>query len=69
MTNYTVLVQERGADGYKVVGRADAATAKAAVEIALTTEGMKEGNAVAVPTRSWNPTPFKLVTQPKLELG
>ena len=69
MTNYTVLVHEKGADGYKVVGHADANTPKQAVEITLSTKSLSEGNAVAVPTRSWNPVPFKLVTAPKLELG
>jgi len=70
MTNYTVLVKDKGAPGFRVIGNADANTPKGAVEIVLQKNtSTTEGDAVAVPTRSWNPTTFKLVTQPKLELG
>lgn len=69
MTNYTVLVHEKGKDGFIEAGHADGNTPKQAVELVLGKGVHSEGRAVAVPTRSWNPTPFKLVTKPSLELG
>ena len=70
MTNYTVLVQEKGKDGFSIAGTADANTPKQAVEQVLgKSANYTEGRVGAVPTRSWDPQPFKLVTQPKLELG
>lgn len=69
MTNYTVLVHEKGKDGFEVAGTADANTPKQAQEIVLGKKLGGEGRVAAVPTRSWNPVPFKLVTAPKLELG
>ena len=73
MTNYTVLVHGKGTDGFVIAGTADANTPKQAVEQVLgktnATIGYTEGRVGAVPTRSWDPQPFKLVTQPKLELG
>lgn len=70
MTNYTVLVHGKGTDGFVIAGTADANTPKAAVEQVLgKTSNFTEGRVGAVPTRSWDPQPFKLVTQPKLELG
>jgi hypothetical protein len=71
MTNYTVLVQGKGTDGFVIAGTADANTPKQAVEQVLgkNSARFEEGRVGAVPTRSWDPQPFKLVTQPKLELG
>jgi len=69
MTNYTVLVHEKGKDGFTVAGTADANTPKQAVEHVLGKGQFAEGRVGAVPTRSWDPQPFKLAMQPKLELG
>ena len=71
MTNYVVLVDT--GSGFKEIGRADKNTPKEAQEAVLTSVNKNAdyaaGTVVAVPVRSWNPQPFKLVTQPKLELG
>jgi hypothetical protein len=70
MTQYTVLVHEKGKEGFVVAGTAEANTPKQAVEQVLgKSANYTEGRVGAVPTRSWDPQPFKLVTQPKLELG
>jgi hypothetical protein len=70
MTQYTVLVHEKGTDGFRFINNAEASNAKQAVEQVLNgSKSLTEGIVVAVPSRSWDPTPFKLVTQPKLELG
>ena len=45
MTNYTILVHEKGKDGFRVIGHADANTPKQAVEAMLggTNNSVTEG--------------------------
>jgi hypothetical protein len=68
-TKYVVLVDP--GSGFKEVGSAETNTPKQAQEQVLTELKVQyeSGKVVAVPARSWDPQPFKLVSKPKLELG
>lgn len=63
-TSYVVLAADARVDGtWKVLGAAEASSAKVAIQAVVDKMEQKAGSYVAVPERSWHPLIVKVETQ------